>query len=120
MTVQQAHHAGPRLEVREPDSGHVPIDTIRAVFTYTIALIVVAGGLLMLFLTRSEPASADLRVIIATLVGSALTFTFGQEVSTRTARQAASSTAASTAATTATIAAANSGVGPSTNTSPAP
>jgi hypothetical protein len=118
MTVQQTHHAGPRLEVREPDSGHVPIDTIRAVFTYTIALIVVAGGLVMLFLTRSESASADLRVIIATLVGSALTFTFGQEVSTRTARQAASSTAASTAATTATIAAANSGVGPSSTQSP--
>ena len=114
MSDNMAHQAGPRLEVASTD-GRGGIDTIRATFTYTIALVVVAGGGVMLFLTRAEATSADLRVICATLIGSALTFVFGQEVQTRTAHQAASSTAASTAATTATIAAANSGVGQASN-----
>jgi hypothetical protein len=111
------HQAGPRLPLKE-DDGHWQIDTIRALFTYTIAFVVVVGGGFMLFVSRSDVNIDDVRVVIAGFIGSALTFVFGQEVQTRTARQAAASTAASTAAQTAQTAAANSGVGRSVNESP--
>lgn len=64
----------------------VTVDTIRAVATYAIAITVVVGGGLLLYDTRDEPAS-DLAVIVAGFIGSALTFVFGSEVQTRTARQ---------------------------------
>lgn len=63
------------------------IDTIRAVFTYIMAMMIVVGGGLMIFLTRNESAASDLRVIIAGFMGAAIAFTFGQETQTRTARQ---------------------------------
>lgn len=63
------------------------IDTVRALFTYGIATVVVVGGGFMIFATRSEPASQDLRVIMAGFIGAALTFVFQQETQTRTARQ---------------------------------
>jgi hypothetical protein len=72
------------------------VDTIRAIFTYLIATLVVAGGGAELFLLRGEAASSDLRTVVAGFIGSALTFVFSQEVATRTARQAAASTAAAT------------------------
>jgi hypothetical protein len=72
-----------------------PVDTIRALFTYLIATIVVVGGGALLYVARDATAG-DLRVVIAGFMGSALTFVFGQEVQTRTARQAASQTAAAT------------------------
>jgi hypothetical protein len=105
------HVAGPRLELAENGHG-VQIDTIRALFTYSIATVVVIGGGVMLFVSRVDTGIDDLRVVMAGFIGSALTFVFSQEVQTRTARQAAASTAASTASTAATLAAANSGVGP--------
>ena len=69
-------------------------DTIRAVAAYVIALVVVVGGFLFLYNTTE---TAD-KVVVAGFVGSALTFVFGSEVQTRTARQAATQTAASIAA----------------------
>jgi class 3 adenylate cyclase len=75
-------------------------DTIRALFTYLIALVVVVGGGAVLFFSRAESTSSDLRVVVAGFIGSALTFVFGQEVQTRTARQAASQTAAATVTAT--------------------
>jgi class 3 adenylate cyclase len=63
------------------------VDTIRAVATYTIALLVIGGGGLMLFISRADTGIDDLRVVVAGFIGSALTFVFGQEVQTRTARQ---------------------------------
>lgn len=71
------------------------IDTIRALFTYLIATIVVVGGGAILFTAR-DPTSSDLRVVVAGFIGSALTFVFGSEVQTRTARQSAAATAAAT------------------------
>ncbi len=78
-----------------------PVDTIRALFTYAIATVIVLGGGAMLFVSRGDPNVADLQVVIAGFIGSTLTFVFGSEVQTRTARQAASQ-AATTAAATAT------------------
>lgn len=63
------------------------VDTIRAVFTYIIALLVVVGGGFVIFFSRNDPSSTDTVAIMAGFVGSALTFVFGSEVQTRTARQ---------------------------------
>ena len=62
-------------------------DTIRMIFTYGIATVVVVGGGAMLLFTYSDAAAADIRVIIAGFMGAALTFVFQQETQTRTARQ---------------------------------
>jgi hypothetical protein len=69
------------------------IDTIRAIFTYLIALIVVLGGFSLIYVTRTEATSSEVRLLIAGFIGSALTFVFSTEVQTRTARQAASAAA---------------------------
>lgn len=71
-------------------------DTIRAAATYIIAAVVVIGGMAYLFATRLDTAGADTRVVIAGFIGSALTFVFGSEVQTRTARQSAAATLAGT------------------------
>lgn len=62
-------------------------DTVRMVFTYLIAAIVVIGGGLFLFLTRMEPDSQGTSLVIAGFIGAAITFVFGQEGATRAARQ---------------------------------
>lgn len=59
------------------------IDTIKALFTYATALVVVAGGLAIIFFHDDS----EVRVITAGFVGAALQFLFGQEIQTRTARQ---------------------------------
>lgn len=110
MADDQVHKAGPRLAIEDPERPPPGLDTLRALFTYSIATVVVIGGGIMLFLVHDQPDSS-LSIVIAGFIGSALTFCFGQEVQTRTARQAASSTAAQVAATAASNAAANSGVG---------
>jgi len=75
-----------------------PVDTVKAFFTYAIALVVVVGGGALLYLTRADPTAASLQIVVAGFIGSALTFVFGSEVQTRTARQAALATAAAVAA----------------------
>lgn len=67
------------------------IDTIKAVFTYATAMFIALGGLYALVFIPMEP---DTKTIVGAFVGSSLTFIFGQEVQTRTARQAATQTAA--------------------------
>lgn len=66
------------------------IDTIRALFTYATALLIGVGGLWAIVNT---PMEADTKTIVGAFVGSALTFLFGQEVQTRTAKQTATATA---------------------------
>jgi hypothetical protein len=70
------------------------VDTIRAIFTYAIAFVVVVGGGAVIYLTRNDPQSSDTVAIVAGFVGSALTFVFGSEVQTRTARQSQTSSMA--------------------------
>lgn len=70
------------------------VDTIRAIFTYLTALIVVLGGGIILYASRADPSTSDTRVAIGTFIGAALTFLFSSEVQTRTARQSAASTLA--------------------------
>lgn len=68
------------------------VDTIRAVATYGIAFVVVVGGGSIIYAARNDPGAMDTIAIVAGFVGSALTFVFGSEVQTRTARQAAAAT----------------------------
>jgi hypothetical protein len=67
-------------------------DTVRMIFTYLIALVIVLGGGAFLFVTRTEPDTQGTALVIAGFIGAAITFVFGQEGATRAARQ---STAAS-------------------------
>lgn len=70
------------------------VDTIKAVFVYLIALVIVIGGFVIIYLTRNDGAASEIRLLIAGFIGSALTFVFSSEVQTRTARQSAQATAA--------------------------
>lgn len=70
------------------------IDLIKALYAYTIAAIVVVGGGGSLILIKDLDANTSL--VIAGFIGSALTFVFGQEVATRSARQSAAATLAAT------------------------
>jgi zinc transporter ZupT len=63
-------------------------DTIKALFTYLTAFILVIGGLLVLYLSSGVPNASNLQVIVAGFIGSALTFLFVQENSTRASRSA--------------------------------
>lgn len=74
------------------------VDTIRAVATYIIAFTVVLGGGAVIYVSRADPSATDTVAIMAGFVGSALTFVFGQEVQTRTARQSAAATYAASVA----------------------
>ena len=67
------------------------VDTIRAIATYTIALVVVVGGFLFLYnISGTDPRGT----LVGGFIGSAITFAFGSEIQTRTARQAAAQAAA--------------------------
>lgn len=63
-------------------------DTIKAFFTYFTALVVVLGGLSVMYLTRGDVNASQLQVIVSGFIGSALTFLFVQENSTRASRTA--------------------------------
>jgi hypothetical protein len=77
------------------------VDTLRMAFSYIIALVVVIGGGLYIFWHGTTPEASSTLVVVAGFMGSALTFVFGLEVQTRTARQSESQSAAHTAATVA-------------------
>lgn len=63
------------------------VDTIRAVATYVIALVLIVGGLLFLYTTRLDPNVGDLRLAVVGFITAAITFAFQSETQTRTARQ---------------------------------
>ena len=67
-------------------------DTIKLIFTYTIALVIVVGGGAFLFVTRVEPDAQSTQLVVSGFIGAAIAFVFGQETATRSARstQAAS------------------------------
>lgn len=63
-------------------------DSIKALFTYLIAFTVVVGGFAVIYFTKSDAAAAEIRLLIGGFIGSALTFVFVQENSTRASRSA--------------------------------
>lgn len=64
-------------------------DTIKLVFTYAIAVVVIVGGGAMLYFT-TDP---DLRLVVAGFMGAAITFVFNRESATQATRAAQSSAA---------------------------
>jgi len=70
------------------------IDTIRALFTYISALVILIGGGALLFATYADPQANSLLVMVGGFIGAAIQFLFGQEIATRTARQSTAATLA--------------------------
>ena len=60
-------------------------DTVKIVFVYGMAAVVIIGGGIMLFVSRNE-ANTDFALVVAGFIGSAITFLFGQESATRAVR----------------------------------
>lgn len=71
-------------------------DTIKLLFTYAIALVVIVGGGLMLYFADDT----DLRLVVAGFIGAAITFVFNRESATQATRAAQSSASQATAAQT--------------------
>ncbi len=64
-------------------------DTIKALFSYGTALVIIIGGGLFLFATRLDPpesASQDYGLLVAGFIGAAVTWIFSSESATRSAR----------------------------------
>ena len=67
-------------------------DNIKLWFTYGIALLVIVGGGIMLFIMRLDgPSSNDLQLAIVGFIGGALAFVFNRETATQATRAAESS-----------------------------
>lgn len=74
-------------------------DTLKLLFTYILALIVVLGGGVMLFAIRLDPpesGSATLSLAIVGFIGLALGWAFNREAATQATRAAQSSAAQAT------------------------
>lgn len=64
-------------------------DALRLLFTYTIALVLIVGGLVFLYVVSADPSNNQVDVLIplvAGFIGAAVQFVFGQEAGTRAAR----------------------------------
>jgi hypothetical protein len=71
------------------------LDTIKTVFAYAIALLVLAGGGVFLLITRLDPEPSQLlQGAIIGFMGMAVNFVFGEQTATRATRAAAAATAA--------------------------
>lgn len=66
------------------------IDTLRAFFTYIIVILILGGGFYALVLYPYELTELVKGAFIG-FMGSALTFTFGQEVAKQSAKQTTAS-----------------------------
>lgn len=77
------------------------IDTIKVTYTYSIATILVVGGLVFLYLSRNDPPggqSSSMVPLVAGFIGAAIQFVFNRETQTSTARQVERATAAGASA----------------------
>lgn len=86
------------------------IDTIKVLYTYTIATILIVGGILFLYFSRNDPPggnSAALVPVVTGFIGAAVQFVFNRETQAQTAAQQAKATVAANA-NAATVAAAAS------------
>lgn len=80
------------------------IDTIKVIYTYSIATIIVVGGFIFLYFTRTDPPggqSSTMVPLVAGFVGAAIQFVFNRETQTSTARQVERGIAAGSAASNA-------------------
>jgi hypothetical protein len=75
-------------------------DTIKLVFTYAIAFVIIVGGGAILYFTRLDPPesnSQNLSLVMAGFIGAAIQFVFNRETQNQTARQVTTATAAGVA-----------------------
>lgn len=66
-------------------------DTLKLLFSYIVAIVVIAGGGVMLFAMRLDPpesGSATLSLAIVGFIGAAITWVFSSESATRATRAA--------------------------------
>lgn len=76
------------------------IDTIKVVYTYTIATLVIVGGILFLYLSRNDPQTsntASLIPLISGFIGAGIQFVFNRETQATTAAQIGKATSAANA-----------------------
>ena len=66
-------------------------DTIKLLFTYTIALVIVVGGGAFLYATLGQADAESTRLAIVGFMGGATAFVFAQESSKQATRAAQSS-----------------------------
>ena len=60
-------------------------DSVKLLFTYSLAAIIIVGGMAMLFVSRNE-ANSDFQLLVAGFIGGAIGFVFNAESSTRAVR----------------------------------
>lgn len=58
-------------------------DNIKLFFTYGIAVLLILGGLIFLYATRSEPGVSDTRLAVVGFIGIAVSFVFNDAANTR-------------------------------------
>lgn len=61
-------------------------DTLKLLLVYGNATVVILGGGWMLYVSRAESDATDFRLVVAGFIGAAISFLFGQESATRSAR----------------------------------
>lgn len=56
------------------------VETIRVIYSHTIALVLIVGGLAFLYFAMDRPSatSTGLLVVVGGFIGAAITFVFGQ------------------------------------------
>jgi hypothetical protein len=70
------------------------VETIKALFTYLTALLIIIGGFLFLYYSRLDVPRNDLIVgAVISVVSATVQFLFNRETQTQTARQVERSTA---------------------------
>lgn len=73
------------------------IDTIKVLYTYTIATVLILGGLIFLYFSRNDPPggqAATLVPVVTGFIGAAVQFVFNRETQAATAAQQAKATSA--------------------------
>jgi hypothetical protein len=75
----------------------VGIDQIKVLYVYSIATLVIVGGIIFLYFSRNDPPesnTAALIPLISGFIGAAIQFVFNRETQATTAAQVAKATAA--------------------------
>jgi hypothetical protein len=70
----------------------VNTDAIKTFFTYLTALLLIMGSLTIIYLTRTDLAAAEIRLLLAGFVGIALQFLFAARVADQAAANATPNT----------------------------
>lgn len=67
-------------------------DSVKTLFTYLTAFTLVVGGMVIIYLTRQDPAASEIRLLIAGFIGAATQFLFGARVADQAAKNAGNTT----------------------------